>query len=213
MGQLAGLLAQAPATSEIFAQPAAAQTASEAAIWPIVQAEAAAARVDPAVVMAIISHESNFKVRAINPHERTGGPSVGLMQVQVPTAAGMLGQPDLTLEQLYDPQTNIRAGTRYLAQQLRRYGGDLATALAAYNAGTAFRRADGTFVNQAYVDAVLARLGRYQAIAHALGSEPAVVASWPAEAAGAGGWAAAWPLLAGAGVLGLAVMARLRRRP
>ena len=45
------------------------------------------------------------------------------------TAAG-LGVTDI-----FDPQQNLDAGARYLAQMLRQFNGDKELALAAYNAG------------------------------------------------------------------------------
>jgi len=57
----------------------------------------------------------------------------GLMQLMPGTFkqySGGLGE-----EYRKDPQQNVAAGTKYLAYLLKRYNGDTATALAAYNAG------------------------------------------------------------------------------
>ena len=44
---------------------------------------------------------------------------------------------DLEVQDAFDPRQNIGAGTRLLRRLLDRYDGDLAMALAAYNAGPA----------------------------------------------------------------------------
>ena len=53
----------------------------------------------------------------------------GIMQL-MPATAQALGVADP-----YDPAANIRAGAFYLRELLGRFGGDVATAVAAYNAG------------------------------------------------------------------------------
>jgi soluble lytic murein transglycosylase-like protein len=86
---------------------------------------AGAARVRPELVRAVIVVESGFNPRAIS---RRG--AVGLMQL-LPTTARRYGAFNA-----FDPEQNIRAGARYLADLITRYGSDqLELVLAAYNAG------------------------------------------------------------------------------
>lgn len=80
--------------------------------------------VDPALIKAVIATESGFNRYAVSP-----AGAKGLMQLTEATGRS-LGVTDF-----FDPQQNIRAGTQYLAYLLERYGGQEATALAAYNAG------------------------------------------------------------------------------
>jgi soluble lytic murein transglycosylase len=96
-------------------------------------AHAAEAGLDPLLVAALIRQESRWNPRALS---RVG--ARGLMQVM--PATGRLIARSLRVhgwhpDQLYEPATNLRFGTWFLAQAIRRYGGDLPQALAAYNAG------------------------------------------------------------------------------
>lgn len=87
----------------------------------------------PARVLAFIRNESAFAVDARSP---VG--ALGLMQVMPATAretAARIGLPFPRTALLYEPRANIAIGTAYLAQMLARYGGNLAMAAAAYNAG------------------------------------------------------------------------------
>ena len=84
----------------------------------------------PHVAFPLVQLESRFDVRA---RSRVG--AIGLAQVLPSTAR--LYEPGLTVAQLYDPETNLRIGFRYLHDLLDRYDGNLERALLAYNRGPA----------------------------------------------------------------------------
>lgn len=84
------------------------------------------AGVDPALVKAVMAAESGFNARAVSPKN-----ALGLMQVIPPTAA----RYGVTAEQLMNPERNIYAGVRYLADLSRMFKGRPDLILAAYNAG------------------------------------------------------------------------------
>jgi hypothetical protein len=72
---------------------------------------------------AVIAQESGYKSRAVS-----SAGAMGIMQI-MPGTAQLLG-----LANPFDPVANMRAGARYLRQQLDRFG-RVDLALAAYNAG------------------------------------------------------------------------------
>jgi soluble lytic murein transglycosylase-like protein len=110
--------------------------------------------VDPALLKGLIRQESNF-----NPAAHSGAGATGLTQL-MPGTASSLGVSDPT-----DPAQAIEGGAKYLRQQLDRFGGDPAKALAAYNAGPgAVQRFGGVppyAETQGYVQKVLGYARQY----------------------------------------------------
>jgi peptidoglycan lytic transglycosylase len=88
--------------------------------------------VDASLIAAVIYSESKFADQTSSAGAR------GLMQI-TPEAANEIerlsGGTSFRLEDLSDPEINIRYGTFLLRELLDRFDGDEAAALAAYNAG------------------------------------------------------------------------------
>jgi len=93
----------------------------------------AAKGVDPYLVAAIIREESQYDWKAVS---RVG--AIGLMQVMPGTAnavAQRYGFPAVARDDLFDQETNIRIGVRYVEQLLDQFSGNVVQTIAAYNAG------------------------------------------------------------------------------
>jgi soluble lytic murein transglycosylase len=99
---------------------------------PIIRGHAGNYGLEPALIAAVIYQESKFETEA-----RSEAGAIGLMQVQPETARGIAartGGSRFRVEDLYDPEINVRYGSWYLRHLLDKYG-DERLALAAYNAG------------------------------------------------------------------------------
>lgn len=100
---------------------------------PLIETNALANGLDPALVKAVVAVESAFNPRAISDQG-----AVGLMQVMPGTGERYGVTADArrsAADKLFDPAINLRVGTRYLRDLLARFANDLSLALAAYNAG------------------------------------------------------------------------------
>jgi len=83
------------------------------------------------LVLAVIAAESGGDPAAQSPAQ-----AVGLMQVLPATVAALVpGAAAGGQASAFDPSLNVRAGILYLDEAVRRHDGDVAWALAAYNAG------------------------------------------------------------------------------
>jgi len=84
--------------------------------------------IDPELGFRLVKIESEFR-----PAARSNRAAVGYTQVQLPTARFF--QDGITEEQLYDRDTNLRIGFRFLKTLLKQYKYDYHLALLAYNRG------------------------------------------------------------------------------
>jgi soluble lytic murein transglycosylase len=98
----------------------------------IVNGHAENYRLDPALLAAVIYQESKF-----DPDARSDSGAIGLMQLLPGTAEGIAtrtGGSRFELDDLYEPELNVRYGSWYLRHLLDKYDSE-ARALAAYNGG------------------------------------------------------------------------------
>ncbi len=117
----------------------------------LIDKHAKEAGLSAALLRAVIRRESGFDPCAVS---RAG--AKGLMQL-MPETAEMLGVADP-----FDPEENLRGGSKFLKMLLDRYGGDLSLALGAYNAGPGrvdkLGRVPAIAETQEYVKAILGSL-------------------------------------------------------
>lgn len=115
--------------------------------------------VDANLIRSIVEQESGF-----NPMAVSGKGAKGLMQL-MPLTAQSLGVRDA-----FDPEQNVRGGSKYIRQLIQQFGGDLNKAVAAYNAGPGNVNKYGGIPpfreTQDYVQKVL---GRYEGLRGKIG--------------------------------------------
>jgi soluble lytic murein transglycosylase-like protein len=97
-----------------------------AAIYDIALSEG----IDPSLGYQLVKIESGFKAKA-----KSNMAAFGYTQLQVATAR--FYQPGITQRDLYDRETNLRIGFRFLNDLLAKFNYDVHLALLAYNRGPA----------------------------------------------------------------------------
>ncbi len=138
----------------------------------IIQKAAKRHGVSPALVKSVIAAESCYREMVVSYKGASG-----LMQL-MPETAEELGVFDI-----FDPQENINAGTRYLSWLLRHYDGSITHAIAAYNAG-AGRIGQGEPVTisfaetRGYIRTVLTHLTRLEKGKQGIADANLLLAGW-----------------------------------
>ena len=87
--------------------------------------------IDRYLIYAVIKGESNFNPKAISSKG-----AIGLMQLMQDTADEIGEDIGIESVDLYDEDTNIRIGVKYIFDLIDKYEGNINLAIVAYNAGT-----------------------------------------------------------------------------
>jgi soluble lytic murein transglycosylase-like protein len=121
-------------------------------VAPLIDEAAKAQKLASKLIAAVIEQESGYRACVVSEKG-----AEGLMQLMPETSS------QLRVEDPFDPKANIAAGAAYLRRLLEKYKGDLAPALAAYNAGPeTVEKANGVPdvpETRAYVAAILEKVG------------------------------------------------------
>jgi soluble lytic murein transglycosylase-like protein len=152
-------------------------SSGNASIDAIVYEAAAKYRLDPCLILSVMSAESGYNRLAVSPKG-----AMGLMQL-MPATALRFG-----VQRIFDPRENIFGGASYLRWLLDRFG-DVRLALAGYNAGEGAVEFYGNRIppfleTQNYVRAIYSRYSRIHAgpaAAHDTYSEPNLSKPEPAS--------------------------------
>ena len=91
---------------------------------------ALAENIDPKLAFELVRVESGFNQRAVSPVGALG-------YTQLMPATAKLLVPGITRERIFDRETNLRLGFRFLRSMVNHYHGDIRLALLAYNRGPA----------------------------------------------------------------------------
>jgi len=136
-----------PPAPVIAAAPAPAAPPRKLTPKELVDQAAARAGLPKAIVHSVAKAESAYRTDALS---KKG--AIGIMQLMPGTASQLNADPR-------NPEQNVDAGARYLRELLQRYDGDVAKALAAYNAGPGavdkYKGVPPYAETQTYVDRVL----------------------------------------------------------
>lgn len=136
--------------------------------------------VPASLIMGHIKQESSFNPLAYRAEPSINDASYGMMQLLLNTAKTL--DTNVTVEKLYNPGYNIDLGTKYISQNLKRYPNDIQSAIAAYNAGSAYKTQDGKYISksgndvQKYVDNVYKNMQVYENWIK--GGEQSIQTSW-----------------------------------
>lgn len=139
-----------------ISEPALAETGSspydDMPYASVIRREAERQGVPVALAHAVVFLESSYRANI------TGSAGeVGLMQIKPATAREMGFRG--TTRQLYDPQTNIRYGMKYLAGARERGGGTVCGTILKYNAGHYAKRSNP--VSSRYCQRVKVQMAKY----------------------------------------------------
>ena len=123
--------------------------ANEGAVRPLIAKHAAANNIPVALADAVVRIESRYNPRARN------RANLGLTQISHRTARG-IGYSG-SAAGLFEADTNLRFGIKYLAMAYRMAGGDVCGTVMRYQSGLGARRMNGA--NRAYCGKVRALMG------------------------------------------------------
>ena len=116
---------QNPSASEGFSDILSEKSSISAFMDSIFQKASAQYDVPANLLKAVAKAESSFNPKAVS-----GSGAAGVMQL-MPKTAEYLGVKDI-----FDAEQNIMGGAKYLSELIKKYDGNTALALAAYNAGS-----------------------------------------------------------------------------
>ena len=125
MNSTTSAIRQNPSASECFSDILSEKSSISEYMDSIFQKASAQYDVPANLLKAVAKAESNFNPKAVS-----GSGAAGVMQL-MPKTSEYLGVKDI-----FDAEQNIMGGAKYLSELIKKYDGNTALALAAYNAGS-----------------------------------------------------------------------------